>query len=527
MNLLIVDDEILVVDYLKMIIKEMFSDTLTVFEAYNVEESRKMMSKQDIQIVLCDIEMPMGNGMELLEWIRQEEMDCSFLFLTCHEEFKYAQKALQLGCSDYLLKPIEPENLKQVLYKTVRDYENRMAERRDSELGKAWKNNVDRIKSAFWQEVLFQSIDSGEFLQKKADEIGDISYFEGKFFEVLISIKNMPDKTEMTEKKVVNFALENIAKDIFAYPQTSYLLLENYHLLILIPEDGAVYMEEVKDKCIMFDEVFYTLFGYKISAYISGALEVARMSERLSRLMECDKKHGYNEILVYTESMFKLYSQEYVKPPMEHWERMIKNRQWDQVKSEINQYYMDSLRHKSATRDNNLLFIKDIDQLLQQAAEELTLDYSAFIDQNEDIYIMRYAAWENLVEYISVVLDWLKKGQINDSEESIIEKVKKYILKNVDQELTREMLAEIVFLNPDYLNRIFKKREGVSIKKYISDEKYKVAEELLVMTDIPVSEVGMRVGFYNFAYFSSWFKKRSGMAPVSYRQKYGKMNDIQ
>lgn len=104
-----------------------------------------------------------------------------------------------------------------------------------------------------------------------------------------------------------------------------------------------------------------------------------------------------------------------------------------------------------------------------------------------------------------------------DKEESPVQKAMDYIRKNVDRDLGRSEIAEAIFLNPEYLSRLFKKETGSSLGDYIITEKMRVAQALLTDTNIPVSLVASKVGYSNFSYFSQVFKKHTGMSPVEYR----------
>ena len=106
--------------------------------------------------------------------------------------------------------------------------------------------------------------------------------------------------------------------------------------------------------------------------------------------------------------------------------------------------------------------------------------------------------------------------------EPIIQRVKLYISMNMQQELGRGEVAAYVGLHPDYLNRIFKKETGVSLKEYIADAKVKMACELLEQTDFLVGEIGEMVGYVNFSSFTTFFKNRTGMAPAAWRKERSK-----
>ena len=98
-----------------------------------------------------------------------------------------------------------------------------------------------------------------------------------------------------------------------------------------------------------------------------------------------------------------------------------------------------------------------------------------------------------------------------------IENVKKYIMENLSEELNRDTLAVIANYSPSHLTKLFKLQEGISLSDYIMKQRIDMAKYLLNATNLPVSEIGMRVGFDYPSYFASCFKKAEGMTPQKYR----------
>ena len=97
-----------------------------------------------------------------------------------------------------------------------------------------------------------------------------------------------------------------------------------------------------------------------------------------------------------------------------------------------------------------------------------------------------------------------------------------YIRRNLDTELSRTQIAEAIYLNPEYLSRLFKRETGGSLSDYILAEKMRTAQALLADTGIPVSLVAVKVGYSNFSYFSQVFKKYTGLSPGEYRARHKK-----
>ena len=104
------------------------------------------------------------------------------------------------------------------------------------------------------------------------------------------------------------------------------------------------------------------------------------------------------------------------------------------------------------------------------------------------------------------------------SAEKNVEKVKTYIETHFKEELTRESLASEVFMNPDYLSKLFKKNTGSSLMDYVT----KVRIELLERTVLTISEIAIETGYSNTAYFTKMFKKyTNGVTPREYRKGLG------
>lgn len=91
--------------------------------AYSVRQAQNYVKDNPVHIIICDVEMPGKNGLDFIEWITEwarftsEPMEC--IMLTCHPEYEFVRRGLQLGCLDYVLKPMNPEEMEQVLAKAV------------------------------------------------------------------------------------------------------------------------------------------------------------------------------------------------------------------------------------------------------------------------------------------------------------------------------------------------------------------------------------------------------------------------
>lgn len=106
-------------------------------------------------------------------------------------------------------------------------------------------------------------------------------------------------------------------------------------------------------------------------------------------------------------------------------------------------------------------------------------------------------------------------------EESVIQRLRAHIADRLSENITREMLAEYVHLNPAYLSRLFKKETGMSITDYLLNERMRIAKELIAHSTIPISDIAQKLGYGNFSYFSKMFKKIYHANPQQFRKSSG------
>lgn len=116
-RVLVVDDEIYAVKGIVDGINWSRLDVTEIFEAYHAREAKAILQSKQVDLIVCDINMPEENGLELLEWAKLNYPELEAVFLTCHTDFSYVRKALQLGSCDYLLKPVIYEEMEEVLLK--------------------------------------------------------------------------------------------------------------------------------------------------------------------------------------------------------------------------------------------------------------------------------------------------------------------------------------------------------------------------------------------------------------------------
>ena len=119
MKLLICDDDISTVDVIQNQIDWNALGITRILRAYNGTVAKEIILKENPELVLCDVEMPQCNGIEVLKYVSENGIHTNFAFLTCYESFEYAREAVRYGAVNYLTKPLDLEELTEALKKMV------------------------------------------------------------------------------------------------------------------------------------------------------------------------------------------------------------------------------------------------------------------------------------------------------------------------------------------------------------------------------------------------------------------------
>jgi Response regulator containing CheY-like receiver domain and AraC-type DNA-binding domain len=130
---------------------------------------------------------------------------------------------------------------------------------------------------------------------------------------------------------------------------------------------------------------------------------------------------------------------------------------------------------------------------------------------------------QNYLEYGKMYINQMKEENSEKLSKDVAYKVKAYINEHIAEAVNVEMLARLVNLSPDYLTRIFKKEEQITLNDYIIQQRMFLAKELLTTTEMSVNRVSDKSGYSNYSYFSKAFKKYYGISPREMQQKNKKV----
>lgn len=179
-NAMIVDDEPRTIDALEKNIDWRTCGIRKIYKAESMQNAINNVQENKIDIIICDIEMPNGSGLQLLEWLNTNKYKVSCIFVTCHPEFDYMRKAIQLKCYDYILKPINYSEFTRIIKELVRKME-------------ALEDGKDKDKAINWGGITDQDINDKNVAEKDRDVEKEVKRYISEHMMDNISVTNIAD----------------------------------------------------------------------------------------------------------------------------------------------------------------------------------------------------------------------------------------------------------------------------------------------------------------------------------------------
>lgn len=145
MRLLIVDDDRKIVEMIRETIDWQELGISDVFCADHIEGAKPIIG-EGVDIVISDIEMPGGSGLDLIRFARENGAGCEFIFLTCHDSFDFIREAMKLEAASYVLKPVEYEELVSETLKVIERIQRHASM---NAYGELWLKNRSFVQRRF------------------------------------------------------------------------------------------------------------------------------------------------------------------------------------------------------------------------------------------------------------------------------------------------------------------------------------------------------------------------------------------
>ncbi|MDK2807923.1 MAG: two-component system, response regulator YesN, partial [Clostridiales bacterium] len=521
-NLLIVDDEPLEVTIIEGMIQKEAYDLEEIYTAYSMRQAIEIMESHQVDILLSDIQMPKGSGHQLVEWTREHDLKVAVIFLTSHAVFEYAREAIRLNVGEYLLKPVEKQSLEKALFAAVETRKEAYQIEQNKRKAQVWNLSQNLWKQEFWQTLLFGSEDLPLSLILNHFEAKGIHYqSKTQMTPILIAWKHRDWKEVVWSNQTIAFVIKNVASEmLWGNTEIGDMVEKDGNLYVLFErrENTATYLYE---KCeVMLKALLSYLTICDITIYIGeeSSLDVLRAAvDHLKEAEENDIRKASGVVAVNKDMPYK---DSYHKPEIRLWVSELMSGHYQKSLREIDAYLHQM--ENSGVQGQTILsrFQHDFLQELYGILQEKHIQASSIWKEENQIRMFNDAVksikdmklW--LREITKYLLDY--QEQVEKSSD-LIREITNYIAVNLEGELSRNELAEQVYLHPDYLSHIFKKQMGISISDYIIRERMNRARVLLSTTSDTISEIASKVGYPNTAYFTKLFKRATNMTPKEYR----------
>lgn len=476
-TLLIVDDEepmrneLERIDWVALGVKK-------IGAAENGKDALAFCKDNPVDIVICDIEMPVMNGLEFVEKLKAFSADTQVILLTCHTAFEYAQSAIKLDVVDYVLKTLlDTGDMRIPIEKALAKIKENQSlqqikagkNRREIEIAAMTSYQDGKIIPALMQNIsvpsyyialqhtnpLFSSYISSSiyFLIENSLKLSCVFYAPGKY---LVNLKTAQKK--QAEKNLLAI-ITAIVQDL-----STIEIIENAQIEFFATKEMLVSDEQ-------------------------GLLTVFAMGE------QAEESFFYCKNPILTPRSFQANPSSAIIAQLSG---IIAN---GQLGEPVKQFCMQHGIHSSLLKS---LLIKKHGQKVAMGTA-----FDGFVN-----CISLCTSYDALEDYLTYYLD--NKGPGKPKRQEITDALA-IIHDRYSTNLTLGSLAMELELSPNYLGKLFKETEGKSFQDYLNEYRIAKAKELIIGTNQKIYAISEQVGFTSYRYFSIVFKNITNKTPSDYR----------
>lgn len=485
-------------------------------------------------IVITDISMPGLNGIEMAKLVRRELPDVRFVVLTGYDDFEYARDAIRFGAVDYLLKPIDEEELRATLARIAIDCEAAARRRGNEEQGRQAREEGRRasLRTALaallagrdpagedaevLEEALAESTDGpapeafGVWTVRAPAAAGrpDAVFFEeraklalrrpaiaytsgeGAVLEAVIVFGLRADEAE-SQRELATRLLHDLSSGQAPSPDDGWTVAVGGAAKTL-PTAGESYREAAK------------ALRYAVWSGRMGVVEAAdEEAERASFALEAER----------LDRRFKELAKQ-IRSSLGNGDERAAEASLDELFALIAAYPGAGRAYATSLLGG---LVEGLSTLASPAAltagGEDGFGFEALLSSEGqlELRVRMQAALRRIADIL--------RDKRENKEDHIVDRVLRLIEeRHGNPSLGLAYLAGEAFVSPNHLGATFKKKTGKTPTEYIQDYRLARAEELLRSTGLRVSAVAERVGIPNTSYFGTLFKNAYGMTPGEYQE---------
>lgn len=498
-KVLFVDDEVLAMEYLQNLIPWENYGYQVIGHAVNGRRALDIFERERPQIIISDIKMVGMDGLELTRKIKEKDADAEVVLLSAYRDFEYAQKGIEYGVTNYLLKhELCEEKLLAELGKIAEKLERKEKKRKiyHKYFVKQLIYNTGDIPEAAGLGNRFFMV----LIQKNAE------FASGYFHErswTQEEIELLGEVMQKTEEGIEYLAQEQLAPNhlvaLYRIREISSKYAINSRIELVCRRTADQLLKEQ-------DCQFNLLYSKEISRE-----EISLTFQRMSRLIRYSVfwKRG-----VYALEEFPERHEEtrvYWNDRLGELRKMICE---DNIETE---HILRGIFRELTESGSNLTSMRELLYGLESLFHEME-EREGVREEPPDGQI--YKLGEIMEHYVKrwESLETLRRKSEDGKYSRIVRDVMKYIHQHYKEEISLDILGEEFGMNGGYLGQIFKRETGSTFLKYLTNYRMEEAKRLLEDGRYNVSEVSQAVGYKTSQYFSQIFIKYTGMTPQEYRK---------
>jgi two-component system response regulator YesN len=490
-------------------------------EAPDGEIALPLIESTQPDVIITDIRMPFMDGLQLCKIIREHFPWMKIIILSGHDEFNYAQAAVKLGVTEYLLKPVSVSDLHAVLERLIVLLDQDRKEREDlKRLRNQVDNNVQMLRQKFLLQLLMGVLSSSEAIEQ-SQQLG-INLIANYYLVVLMKIELCESSKPFDYYDYKH--VEGLVTDLVSTNQEILLAQKDMEELVLLIKGNSV--EQLIQEGTFITELIQHEVEQKTSCTL--LIGVGTPQKRLGdihrsfaeALVKVSGSSGEPHTSIPENELDQIGALKLNQAALEHFLRSGLIQDFDEFFAAYLQEIGKAALHSRLVK--HYVFM-DIILTAAQFVSDLNGDANQVIPEIRQIEKLMPDA--NTIEQIRgeikrivAVAISFRDSQVDNQQVEIAHRAKSYIDKafaNADLSLTE--VAAQVHLSPNHFSVVFSQEMGETFRDYLIRIRIERAKELLRTTSMKCYEVAYQCGYNDAHYFSHIFKKATGLSPQSYR----------
>lgn len=514
---IIVDDESLIRKGTRKKLESMEDLITCVGEASDGQEALSLVEKLKPDLAIVDMQMPNMSGMELLPLLHQKHEDIKLIVISGFRDFDYIKQAIASGAVDYILKPFSKEAIQKCVQKALSHIENR------ENISKQIASTSEEKENAYYEYdiqyltnlILGYHTNSSRIASKKLNFINDTRHL---ILMTLYFGKNRPEldiQEWVEEQGFGDLALYLTDKSV---PQLGFLIL-------LMPENKSLSSQS------LVRQISDTLLSLAREHLVSLQIGVSLTHSNLEELHQAFKETSFalNEQLLnnHQPSVYifekEPSSQTFVWDKEDEFLFRLEAGMQDEVTSLTKELFASMKKQKNFTLNDAKYYCYTLSSECQRILnyylkQEIPHTFGSM--QNIVSHIFHLDELQKYFLQFFLNMTNLLKPQSVYALDDVVEKMQLYMQFNYKKNLTQDYIASLFYMNRSYLSTIFKQRTGMKFVDYLNNIRIEKSMEYLRTTDRKMYQIAKSVGYDNTKYFFRVFKKKTGMTPEQYREKF-------